>query len=116
MNLCSQKRNETTNDIKFINSKKELESGAVCYLITRKGMKKVIDIIYDQEERYILDINKKKYEYIADVFLYRNLKSYILVPKLFLLNDNEYESMSDLIKYSGLNAEIIKKYYSHVKY
>ena len=54
----------------------------------------------------------------------KNLNSYILVPKLFLLNDNEFESsaqgngkpMSDLSKYGKLNSEIIKKYYSHVKY
>lgn len=124
LNLCSQKRNETTNGIKFISSIKELKSGAVCYLINKKGMRKVMDLIYDQEERYILDINKKKYEYIADVFLYRNLNSYILVPKLFLLNDSENESSAqgngkstnDLVKYSKLNTEIINKYYNHINY
>ena len=82
-------------------------------------MEKIVNLLIKKDGSYNLI---KNYRYVSDKFLYDYLNSYILIPKLFLLNDSELESTihnnknysSDLDKFLRINSNIIDKYYDHV--
>lgn len=68
----------------YVNSRKysftSLCSGAICYLINRKGMGKIIS----RFTQYEIDG--------ADVFIYQAAKSYTLFPSLFITSDFLHQS------------------------
>ena len=103
-------------DITFANAKEH--EGVVCYIINRSGMKKIVDAFFRGNNL------RKDYEneedYISDRYLYKYLKSYMLRPNLFLLNDSEMPSdiylglgeASDHFRYKYINWKIINTHYS----
>lgn len=117
LNLSSSKENVKSKNIEFLNSEEIIASSCVSYLITRKGMKRILEKTYKENKIYLPE---KYIKYISDWFLYRNLKSYILIPKLFLLNTQD--SGSDInsgiknylndMKFNKINSEMIDYYFT----
>jgi len=117
LNLSSSKENVKSAKIEFLNSEEITASSCVSYFITRKGMERILEKTYKEGKIYLPE---KDIKYISDWFLYRNLKSYILIPKLFLLNTQD--SVSDInsgmknylndMKFNKINSEMIDYYFT----
>lgn len=92
LQLVSDKK---TNDktIKYIKREKYGSVSAACYLINRKGMKKLLDVITDKNTLKIKQISEDypplglTYDYI-----YTIVNTYIVTPSLFFVNNLDLES------------------------
>ena len=105
---------KAASDIIFVNAKEH--EGAVCYIINRSGMKRIVDAFF--QDNNLRKEYKNEEDYVSDRYLYKYLNSYMLRPNLFLLNDSEMLSdiysgqLSDHLRFKYINWKIINTHYS----
>lgn len=87
------KKKEIKKDYKkveTINREKERYSCAICYLITRKGMEKIVNNFFINDKIVFFDYKKKDIKIDSSIFDFMN--TYSLSPPYFLTDSFEHES------------------------
>ena len=87
------KKREIKTDYKkveLIHRKKELYTCAICYLITRKGMKKIHDTFYKNSK--LIFPNYKEKNIVIDTGVFDFMNTYSLSPPFFLTDSFELDS------------------------